>query len=158
MSITLRRRFVDVAMKFTMRLLPFAVILVGLLVTATFRYGTIRNAIAAVRGETLVIQPEVQSFGVVQAGRVISLSYSLTNLSSTPTRIFGSRTTCVCTMPEALPKILNSRETYVVRVIFHAPEHGSTIPEDGFLRQEVLLYTSDPSHPQVTLTLVGEVR
>jgi hypothetical protein len=123
----------------------------------TIRYGSIGNAIAALRGETLIVRPETRSLGVVHPGQKVSLEYSVTNLSSRPTRLLGSLISCVCTVPDRLPVTLNPRETHVVRVMYTTPDRVPTSPEEAQVRVEVIVYTSDPSHPQITLALVGEV-
>ncbi len=107
MSVSSRRVRSEVAVSLLMTLLPVAVIGVILMIVATIRYGTLPNAIDAIRGETLIARPQSRFFGILRPGQKIEAEYSLTNLSSRSVRLLGSRTTCTCTVTSPLPKSLN---------------------------------------------------
>ncbi len=139
-------------------ILALAILAGGLALAAIFRYGSIGNAIAALRGEVLIVRPETHRFGPVDLGQKVTLEYTLTNVSSAPVRLLGSHSSCSCTVPDRLPMTLRPRETRAVRVRFDAPEQIPASAEGTQFHQDVIIYTSDPSRPQVTLGLVGEVR
>lgn len=139
-------------------LLSVSVLTGGLALAGTFRYGSVGNALAALRGEILVAHPATYRFGPVEPGRKITFEYKITNLSSAPVRLVGSHSSCSCTVPDRLPQTLAPRETRAVRIRFDVPERMPATAEGTPIQQEVVIYTSDPSRPQITLALVGEVR
>jgi len=154
---SLRRTLSDVAVSLVATLLPVALIVSGLMFATVLRFGTIGSAIAALRGETLIVQPASQWIGVVRPGQKVALTYALTNLSSRPTRLLGSRVSCTCTAPDRLPMTLGPRETRVFHVMFTAPNWEPTNSEEAEFRDELVVYTSDPSHPQIRLSLAGKM-
>ena len=158
MVVKIKYLLADLASSVALTLLTLAILAGGLALAATFRYGSIGNAIAALRGEVLIVHPETHRFGPVEPGQKVTLEYTLTNLRPVPVRLVGSHSSCSCTVPDRLPQTLGPWETRAVRVRFDTPEQIPAAAEGTQFHQEVVIYTSDPSRPQVTLALVGEVR
>lgn len=135
----------------TLAAMGLAVLVLLGLVTA--RYGSISAALGVWRGQGLQVDARIKSLGEVSAGQTFSVPFILTNLTSEPVRIVGSRTTCTCTVAEdLLPLDIAPGQRRPIRV---SASPRSQRPQ---FRQSVQLYTDLPSQPQVTLVIVGTMK
>ena len=109
---------------------------VGMIFTA--RYGSIALAVAAVRGEALVPDAMTKTFVQAQSDQTYLVEFTLSNVTGTPIRIVGSRSSCTCVLaqdafPVSVPPLGQTR----IKVVVH--------PRDSkFFRETVRLFTTAP--------------
>ncbi len=87
----------------------------------------------------------------VKAGKDAEVRYSFSNLGDAPLVISDVKTTCGCTVAELSAKTIPPGGDGYVRVVFHAEKRRE------LTQKYIYLYTNDPSHPKVQLTLQAQV-
>jgi len=120
---------------------------------AAFRFGSLANALAFVRGERLLLsRPAMGPADASTDGR-ITLRYEITNLTGRPIQLVGSRSSCSCTVVGDLPATIADRETFAIPI-------GVTLPEPPKRASgTVTLFTGDPEYPEVKLAFaMGDPR
>lgn len=123
--------------------LPFRVLSLTLIILAISagygcaRFGSLAAALAAVRGDPLVVDQLFKSISGVRPGSRVALRYALTNVSGHPIRLLGARTSCSCTVVGDLPITLAASETRLLKVLIATREDQAAF--DGSIR----LYTDD---------------
>ena len=115
------------------------------------------RTIRSMRGQTISVDSDVRSFGVVSRGDPIAVSFRLTNHGRSPVRIVGCRAGCSCVLPEDLPFVIRPDASRDFRVSFNFPPipGGGSAVETRTLR--LTLFTSDPDQFEIPLTVSGEL-
>jgi len=149
MQIVKLTRMKQVAREVVIWLGLVAVLLASLSAFGYLRYGSIHNTLAAVRAETLIADSQSKSFGIVDGSKPVPVEFRLTNLSSRPIRILGSRTRCTCVAVDALPITIGPHQSHLFRLTIDAAGEARDIGED------ILLYTNIPSQHEYQLSVVG---
>lgn len=106
-------------------------------------------------GPALTIEPNVQSFGTLQAKSDFIVKFTVINATSDPRRLVGAEGICTVSgclgvLPEDLPFEVPShgRRALRVRVLTRQPGHFTmTIP----------LYSDDGQHFKLPITVIGRV-
>lgn len=131
-----------------------AALLVALLALggATLLYGSPRNAFNALRGRSIVVAEDTRSFGRASADKAVRVEYDLTNISSRPLNIVGSRMSCTCmVLAEQLPISIAAGGKRTFAVFVYPPSSPLSF------RQEIRLYTDSPGQTVILLIVTGEV-
>jgi hypothetical protein len=79
-------------------------------------HGSLRSALAHIRGETIVVNPGVVELGNGKAGEVRMVSLELTNYHEKPVRIVGGTSDCSCIATQDLPMDIPVNESRTIRV------------------------------------------
>jgi Protein of unknown function (DUF1573) len=96
------------------------------------------------------ITPEQVDLGVIQLGKPVKRAFVLQNLGDKQLLVTDVRSTCKCTVPELLIRMLPPRTSAPLLVTF-------TGNFTGKVRPQVLVRTNDPQHPVLGLMLEGNV-
>ena len=122
------------------------------------RIERVQQAIAVVKGETVLVDATTKSFGVARAGDAIHLSYKLTNRGGKSVRIVGCRATCRCIVPgQDLPFTLRPRESRDFPISIRNPGRvAGTAPQT--VNWQVTLYTTNPAQARIALSIKGEIQ
>ena len=106
---------------------------------------------AAMRGQSLWVDAPVQTARYAADGKTIIASFSLRNLSTRPVRVVGSRTGCMCTIPEGLPMTIaaGSRASLRYKIMVDSPKN---VPGG---RLDVALFTNLQTQPELPLVILG---
>jgi hypothetical protein len=94
----------------------------------------------------------VYDFGSVYSGTIIKHTYRLKNTGTAPLSINGVRTSCGCTAAKPTQSRLLPGEESDIAVTF------DTGAEHGQATRTITVFTNDPRHPELQLTLRGDVK
>ncbi len=103
------------------------------------------------RSQLEAIDP-VYNFGTVYSGTTIKHTYRLRNAGTAPLAITGVRTSCGCTAAKPTRSRLLPGEESEIAVTF------DTHAEHGPATRIITVFTNDPSHPQLELSMRGNVK
>ncbi len=117
------------------------------------RFGSPRAAWAYARGERILIDGRTQDLGEVRSGETRKVRYALTNLSSRPVRILGSRMSCTCTVAESLPEACMPGGKTIIRLDFSPSPSMANQTVDEIVR----LFTDEANNPELVLTFTARV-
>jgi uncharacterized membrane protein YjjP (DUF1212 family) len=78
-------------------------LLVGSVVLASARYGSVTAALAAAWGEPVALTPDRLTLGLVPAGGTVERSLRVTNLSADPVQVVLAESNCSCVAVSGLP-------------------------------------------------------
>jgi hypothetical protein len=137
-----------------------SVALVIAAITAFARFGSVQAALDYwLRGETLFVDANEKSLGVVAPGDTVTASFKLTNRGQNSIRILGCASGCTCATPKDLPFALRASETkeFAVRVAVPTKEQIKGL-ERTDLELPLTLFTSNRTQSRVPLTIRGKVR
>lgn len=114
-------------------------------------HGSVPAAVAHIRGETIVADPEVTDVGEGRLGEFHPFSLNLTNYADKTVRIVGGTSDCSCVATTKLPIDIppKERRSIDVRVRFT----GSA----GEFRRRFVLHTDDGRLRAMPITVVGRV-
>jgi hypothetical protein len=116
------------------------------------RYGSFWNTIAAVRGQSVAVEPRQFSAGEVQPGESVVVSVRLRNLTTEPVRVIGSHANCGCTVTDRWPLELQPGEAVEVQLSLKVP----LAPTERFELPVVFYLLPRALEPEFVLT--GRVR
>lgn len=128
-----------------------AMILVAAAGLAVWRFGSIGNALAYLRGSSLVADRTIIDLGDIDPRTVVKGSFTLRNLSTGAIRITGSSSSCACAVVAALPADIGPGEKMAIEVSVA----GGTKAESR--EHMVELYLNKPG-PPLRLVLKGRTR
>jgi len=116
------------------------------------QFGSFRSGLGYLRGDRLIPDAYLKSFGIVEQGSAPILKFTLTNMSNSPIKILGGNSTCTCMMPLDLPITIPRFKSIplIIKILTHN-KHGS-------LSETVRLYTDFPDSCDITLEITGSVR
>ncbi len=117
----------------------------------------LKETYAILKGETLVVDSSMKSFGVVPSGDPVVVSYKLTNRGDRNIRIVGFRAVCRCMVPEDLPFTLRPRESREFPIVIRNPEKEAGNPAQ-IVNWGMTLFTTNPAQVRIPLTVKGEIR
>ncbi len=120
-------------------------------------FNAIRSAYVYLRGETILVDSNTKSFGVVSPGDPISVSFTLTNTGAAPVRIAGCEAWCNCVVPKDMPFVLEPNESRDFPVSIRNPKREGAVPK-GYVGLDLKLFTTNPAQPRIGLTVKGEIR
>ena len=115
------------------------------------RFGSVRSAVAYLRGQRLIVDSQSRSAGALAIGDRRFVQFKLGNHSVHPVTVLGSRSSCTCLVAEDLPFAIPPSGTRQVRVRVH-PVEGQ-----GPFTQRVTLFTDCPGQAEVVLQISGSV-
>lgn len=93
-----------------------------LVLLASIFYPSLAVALAAVRGEEIVISPNQLSFGDCRSGETHREQFVVTNLSDQRRTILGHKLDCNCAIIDDFPFVLEPGESRTVLVSLNVPE------------------------------------
>ncbi len=99
----------------------------------------------------VVVDEEEYDFGVMDSNGEMSHAFHMTNVGGSPLSLTKGPTTCRCTVSEIKDEHLNPGQSTTVALTWK----GRGLR--GQYRQTATIYTTDPSHPEVKLLVVGRV-
>jgi len=114
-------------------------------------------AYALMKGETLFVDSFSKSFGIVQTGDPIAVSYRLTNRGDQSVRVVGCQAICTCIVPDDLPFTLHPKESRDLKISILNPKTEDKGPSQA-INWGITLFTTNPAQIQVPLTVKGEIR
>ncbi len=97
------------------------VLLVGLTGYGTARYGSPAAAIARLRGDVLLAEPDVLVLGATAPGRMLDGVVHISNLSDRPVRLVGGTSDCSCIATDSLPLTIPAGDTVAVPITLRVP-------------------------------------
>lgn len=118
---------------------------------ALARYGSIKAAAAAARGESVIVDENPKSVGVLDSGQIVHVTFRLANITDEPVRILGSRSDCTCVTTEDLPLTIGPKERVAVRFAVLGRD-------DTVLKSNATLLTNIPTQTRIGLQIRGRVR
>ena len=105
---------------------------------------------ASLNSPHLRVESAALNLGIVPADEAIDSKFRLISESSGPIKVVGCHASCGCTNVAEMPLLI--------------PAHGAvdlpftiTSPHDGPFSGTIDLYTDDPRHPVVALSITGQV-
>lgn len=116
--------------------------------------GVMKSAYAHMAGRTIFVDSYSKSFGDVQVGDPVSVSFRLTNGGDKPVRVVGYRAFCNCVVPDDLPFTINPNEHRDFVISVHNSER---VNSTGSFTQSVIIYTTGATQPEIALTVKGEI-
>lgn len=116
------------------------------------------RVIRSMRGQTISVDSDAKSFGVVSPGDPIAVSFRLTNHAREPVRIVGCRAGCSCMLPADLPLEIRPNASRDFRVSFNFRPRPGGGPVLETRRFTMTLFTSNPDQFEIPLMVSGEVR
>jgi len=130
-----------------------AAVLIGLLcLWAYAQFGSLAVAAAYLRGERLMIRPDVVDLGELREGEEREVCLEATNFGGVPVRIVGSRSNCSCTVTQDLPITVPPGISREVRVFVKpAFADGTTV-----FSQDVVFFTDVRAQPICRTTIIGK--
>lgn len=122
--------------------------------------GSVQRAMGYwLRGETLFVDAEEKSLGVVAPGDTVIASFKLTNCGGNSVRILGCASGCTCAIPNDFPFSLRGSESRVFVITVHVPtEEQIKKRKSTDLGLPLTLFTSSPAQSRIPLTIRGKVR
>lgn len=118
---------------------------------ALYSFGSIRAALAYLKGDRLIVRASSMSFGDVRRGERPVITFDIMNTSDRNITILGARTTCTCVFTDDLPLTVLPGERRSISV---GVKTGS---REGSIQERVYLYTSFPGQPEVEVRIIGRV-
>ena len=119
----------------------------------SFQFGSLRAAMAYVRGEHLYCDRPVIDLGHVRIGGRYRLTYTVTNLSGRAIKVLETRVKCTCTSIEEFPEVFLPRRPRLIQVDFTPTEADANQTKE----QEVEFFVDDPSWPRSILVYRASV-
>jgi Protein of unknown function (DUF1573) len=123
-----------------------------LIVAGHFRFGSVKNCLAYLSGQRLVVDAAVKSHGLVKPGNQLSMDFYIYNFSSDNIKIVGSSSSCTCTVTDSLPLAIPPWSSRVVRV------RTATAGKHGKFTEEMKLFTNSSSESEMALYVTGQVQ
>lgn len=115
-----------------------------------WRYGSVGDALAAMRGHTMRVSPRVADLGRGNIGTTRIIEYRLRNLSSKSISFLGAQTQCTCMLVnEHFPFEIAPFQVRAIRLSSRIP------PPAGQFHQTVTLYTDSKRQHFVGLEVCG---
>ena len=127
------------------------VMLAGLLVWAWARFGSVQTAFGYANGHRLFVDAASKSLGVVDAGRVYPISFTLKNVSNHSVKVIGAKTSCSCVATDDLPMTVHPHSEQAIVLKVHAT------PGVGKVNEKVHLYTNQERQTELVLNIDGIV-
>ena len=121
-----------------------SVVLLALGLFGGLWFGSVRGAVAFLRGEPWSVTPGYQDLGPQPAGETVEAAVEVVNWGPKPLHVLAGTTDCSCATVTDLPLRIAPRESAEVRVRIHLPEKGR-----GAFARTVILLSDCPSKPQV---------
>ncbi len=90
-------------------------------VSARMYFGSIAAASAFARGDEIFVERPNQDLGEVVAGENQNIYFNITNLTSHPIKLTGSRMSCSCTTAQSMPESLPAHNVTPLRINFKPP-------------------------------------
>ena len=128
---------------------PLMFFVLGILVLSTwalFHFGSFGNAMAYVRGRSLVAERTTISAGEVQPGTKVIARFRLRNLSFRPVTVVGAARSCACVVVDELPLTIRPGSVADLSLQFKA----IVTPADAEVEHTVLLML-DVDNPPIVL-------
>ena len=107
---------------------------------------------AASGSPAVVAADPVYDFGAVYNGAVVKHTFALKNTGTGQLIIGAVRTTCGCTAAEPTKKIVAPGDESQIAVTF------DTATDHGPATRTITVFTNDPKHQQLQLTMKGDVK
>ncbi len=117
----------------------------------TWQHGSGAAAIAHLRGETIVVAPNVVDLGSGPRGQFQTFALNVTNYSEKPTTIVGGTSDCSCVSTDDLPVSVESKQTSTIRV--RVKFTGSP----GEFRRKFVLYCDEERLKVMPVAATGRV-
>ena len=105
--------------------------------------------LAALRGESLQIEPSVTDLGRMSAGEEKTVPIRVRNATDHPIRILGGSADCSCVTTQDLPLLIAARQAQTIRIRVRPP--GPL----GTFRRSYILFTNDPVQPRAVANVVA---
>lgn len=100
----------------------YALLLAFIAIFSAAYFGSIRSAIAVLRGERLSVYPALVEMGIGVPGEERNASVELTNRTDQPIRLIGGTADCSCTVLGDLPVTIPAGESRSITVTMHLPK------------------------------------
>ncbi len=113
--------------------------------------GSLTSAIAFLRGDSLIPDAYLKSFGSTLVGSETEVRFRLWNRTGRVIRILGAKTSCTCLVTSELPRDVAPGGRTDLMVTVRAKKPGS-------LSQSLQVITDDRSCPSPILAVTGVVR
>jgi hypothetical protein len=110
----------------------------------SFSHGSTDAALAALRGESVMVEPRIVEFGAGTAGEIREREITLVNRTNKLIRIVGSRSDCGCKLLGELPIYLTAEASVPARVAVKYPAQSAAA---GNSERKLFLITDDDGHP-----------
>lgn len=125
--------------------------LVSLVALAWIVCGSISSGLGYLRGDRLVPDAYSRSFGTVEEGSTILVTFTLRNFTRRAVKILGGRCSCTCVRPVGLPVVIppSQRVPFYIEVLAGGKR--------GTVSETVRLYTDAPQSCDIELTVSGAV-
>ncbi len=117
----------------------------------TWQHGSANAAIAHLRGETIVVEPNVVDLGSGPAGQFQTFALNITNYSDKTVRIVGGTSDCSCVSTDDLPVSVEPKQSNTIRV--RVKFTGSP----GEFRRKFVLYCEEERLKVMPVAATGRV-
>jgi hypothetical protein len=114
---------------------------------AVVAFGSLDDALAALRGESLWVEPAYVDFGAGVPDDVLTAAVTITNRSASPVRLIGGTSDCSCFTTKDLPVTIPPSERVQVEILLKVPSSS----KGGLMNRHVEFLTDSPDHPRVRL-------
>jgi hypothetical protein len=116
-----------------------------------YYFGSLGSALAYAKGDRLIPDRRVGTFGTVERGRSPVVAFDLTNTSRQRITILGAKTLCTCVLVEDLPLTVPPMTRRSISVAV------DTKARNGPVQEPVYLFTDFPSQAKLELAVRGRV-
>jgi hypothetical protein len=117
-----------------------------------FAFGSTSNAVAYLAGDRIFADATSKEFGQLKPGQVKRVEFKLHNYSKSSITIYGSSSSCTCTVAENLPLTIPAGETRSLPIQVETTEKAL-----GRFEQTVKLYTNGNAKREFDLKLLGQI-
>jgi hypothetical protein len=97
------------------------------------RYGSVDKAIAAIRGQSYSVEPELLDFGKAKASELRVVTVTVSNMSGEPLRIVGGQTDCSFVSIQDLPISVKAHDSSAIPVAIRFPIPAGRFTQRGKL-------------------------
>jgi len=125
--------------------------LLFLVALALYAFGSFGSALSYLKGDRLMVDSHLKSFGEVKQGQRPSLVFELTNTSNRSITILGAKTKCTCVLTENLPLSVPPWNRRSIKLAI------KTDSRNGSIQEPVQLFTDFSGQPEVELGVLGHV-
>ena len=134
------------------RVAPLAVSLLALGGLSWVWFGSPSNALAYLRGHSVVVEAPVLSAGDIEPGKEATVVFRVRNLTVGQVRVVGAICDCPCACVQELPRAIPPRDVaeLAIRFSVRASEAGETV------ERKALLYL-DIDNPSIILKATAHV-
>jgi hypothetical protein len=114
-------------------------------------FRNVDSMFAHMRGDALTVEQSTKSFGDLYTGDDGFVTFNVHNVSSSPIKILGLRTSCGCIVSDELPLTVQSDSTYPLHVKVRQTSQERVVDES------LELFTNHSSQKTLSLRVTGRI-